>query len=329
MRAIGFEFQSDARILTLQEDIVRSFAIEGEILDPKQVRSSIARHLGMETGGVSEEERRLDGIVEMALDAAQNHSSPLTSERLFGWHSALFPNGRSGLRKIEVGDWRKPGSDPMLVVSGKMGREIVHYEAPKAKTVPKEMKRFLTWFRKETGMDPILKSAISHLWFLTIHPFEDGNGRIARAISDMLLAISEEGRPKFYSMSSKIQKERNQYYEILESSQKGNLDITSWLSWFLDCLNGSIESAEEMAASVLQRSAFWHRHSGVPMNERQIKALKWALAESREPLTSSKYAKLTHSSQDTASRDIHDLISKGILRKENAGGRSTHYSIAL
>ncbi|WP_246839026.1 Fic family protein [Leptospira wolffii] len=329
MRSIGFEQQSDTRIRALQEEIVRSFAIEGESLDPEQVRSSIARHLGIESAAIPEEEREIDGIVEMALDATENHSHPLTEERLFSWHSALFPSGRSGLKKITVADWRKPGSDPMLVVSGKMGREVVHYEAPKAKSVPKEMKRFLTWFRQETEMDSILKSAVSHFWFLTIHPFEDGNGRIARAISDMLLTRSEEGLPKFYSMSSGIQKERKQYYEILEFSQKANLDITRWISWYLDCLGRSIQFAEETVELILKKSAFWHKYSGVSLNERQIKVLKWALEGTNDPLTSSKYAKLTHSSQDTASRDIQDLISKGILKKESAGGRSTHYSPLL
>lgn len=329
MRSIGFEQQSDTRIRALQEEIVRSFAIEGESLDPEQVRSSIARHLGIESAAIPQEEREIDGIVEMALDATENHSHPLTEERLFTWHSALFPSGRSGLKKITVADWRKPGSDPMLVVSGRMGREVVHYEAPKAKSVPKEMKRFLTWFRQETEMDSILKSAVSHFWFLTIHPFEDGNGRIARAISDMLLTRSEEGLPKFYSMSSGIQKERKQYYEILEFSQKADLDITRWISWYLDCLGRSIQFAEETVELVLKKSAFWRKHSGVSLNERQIKVLKWALEGTKDPLTSSKYAKLTHSSQDTASRDIQDLISKGILKKESAGGRSTHYSTLL
>lgn len=328
MEGLGFHLQAEATLQTLTLDVLKSSEIEGEILNPDQVRSSIARRLGMDIAGLVPADRHVEGVVEMMLDATQNYQSPLSDERLFGWHAALFPTGRSGMHKIVIGNWRdNTKEDPMQVVSGPMGRERVHYQAPDAELLPGEMKAFFTWFNLGKTMDPVIKAAISHLWFVTIHPFDDGNGRIARAITDMQLARADNSNQRFYSMSAQIRKERNEYYDILESTQKGTLDITSWLNWFLGCLDRSITATDETLAAVMKKAKFWEKHlSG--LNDRQSMMLNKLLDGFDGKLTSSKWAKITKTSSDTAIRDINDLVGKGVLSKEASGGRSTSYIIA-
>jgi len=329
MEALGFPLRTEAVLKTLTEDVLKSSEIEGEKLDEEQVRSSIARRLGMDIGALAPVDRDVEGIVEMMLDATQNYAAPLTKDRLFGWHAALFPTGRSGLRKIVVGDWRKPDGDPMQVVSGPAGRERVHYEAPGSNKLDAEMDAFLEWFNDRPKTDPVLKAAIAHLWFVTIHPFEDGNGRIARAIADMALARSEASPRRFYSMSAQIRVERNAYYDILEATQKGGLDITPWLMWFLDCLDRAIAGADQTLAAVLRKARFWERLAGEAFNDRQRLLLNQLLNGFEGNLTSSKWAKIAKTSQDTASRDIDDLIRRRILVKDPGGGRSTSYSLIV
>lgn len=327
MDALGFPLQKEAILSTLTEDIIKSSEIEGEILDRDQVRSSIARRLGMEVAGLPPADRHVEGVVEMMLDATQNYKAPLTKERLFGWHAALFPTGRSNMRKITVGAWRADGDGPMQVVSGAIGHEKVHYEAPAAPLLEDEMKAFLDWYNANGDMDPVVKAAIAHLWFVTIHPFEDGNGRIARAITDMSLARSEDSSRRYYSMSAQIRLERNAYYAILERTQKGNLDITSWLQWFLSCLNKAFDGAEKILATVLRKAEFWKNHPAESFNERQRNIVNRLLDGFDGKLTSSKWAKLGRTSQDTANREIKELIARGILKQEG-GGRSTSYSLS-
>lgn len=329
MEALGFKLRAEAVLHTLTEDVLRSCEIEGEVLDEEQVRSSIARRLGIDIGALTHADRHVEGVVEMMLDATQRFDKPLTQERLFGWHAALFPTGRSGLRKITVGGWRKDKTGPMQVVSGPAGKERVHYQAPPAKRMPVEMRAFLAWFRKPPGIDPVLHAALAHLWFVTVHPFEDGNGRIARAIADMALARSEGSPQRFYSMSAQIRRERNAYYEILEATQKGTLDITPWLAWFLACLGRAFEGAEGVLASVMQKARFWETHAGASFNDRQRAMLNRLLDGFEGKLTSSKWAKIAKCSQDTALRDIDDLVKRGILEKDAAGGRSTSYLLVV
>ncbi|MGP0094708.1 MAG: Fic family protein [Xanthobacteraceae bacterium] len=328
MEALGFNLRAEATLQTLTEEVVKSSEIEGEVLDRQQVRSSIARRLGMDIGALAPTDRHVEGVVGMILDATEKYDTPLTEDRLFGWHAALFPTGRSGMAKITVGAWRKAQSDPMQVVSGPMGRERVHYEAPPAKRLKKEMKLFLDWFNSETTIDPVLKAGMAHLWFVTIHPFDDGNGRIARAIADMALARSETSAQRFYSMSAQIRKERNAYYDILEATQKGGMDITPWLTWFLACLDRAFEGAETILEAVLTKARFWEKHSGASFNDRQRSVINRLLDGFAGKLTSSKWAKLAKCSQDTALRDIDDLIRRDVLTKDAAGGRSTSYSLA-
>jgi Fic family protein len=328
MESLGFDLKSEAVLTTLTEDVLKSSEIEGETLDKDQVRSSIARRLGMDVGALSKTDRDVEGVVEMMLDATQNYTEPLTLDRLFAWHAALFPTGRSGMRKIIVGAFRDDSDGPMQVVSGPAGRERVHYEAPQADRLENEMSRFLDWFEGKMSADLVLKSALAHLWFVTIHPFEDGNGRIARAIADMVLARSEGSPQRFYSMSAQIRDERSAYYDILEATQKGELDITRWLTWFLDCLERAVENAEAVLGSVLIKARFWERIKEVPINERQRAVLNRLLDGFEGKLNTSKWAKLTKASTDTALRDITDLVDKGILRKDPGGGRSTSYSLA-
>ncbi len=327
MEALGFELQQEAELHTLIEDVLRSSEIEGEILDKEQVRSSIARRLGMDVPGLVKSDHTVEGVVEMMLDATRNFDKPLTEERLFGWHAALFPTGRSGMHKITVGDWRPAEAGPMQVVSGPIGREKVHFEAPAADRLPEEMKQFLEWFNAPYKGDLNIKAGIAHLWFVTIHPLEDGNGRTARALADMLLARAEASPHRFYSMSSQIQREHKSYYDILEKTQKGTLDITSWMAWFLDNLERAIEGSEEISAKVLQKARFWSDNANQKFNERQHKMLNRLLDGFVGKLTSSKWAKICKCSQDTASRDINDLIERGILYKEPGGGRSTSYAL--
>lgn len=325
MESLGFSLREEAVLRTLTEDIVKSSEIENEILDRNQVRSSIARRLGMDIGALLPADRNVDGVVEMMLDATQQYRSPLTADRLFGWHAALFPTGRSGMHKITVGEWRDGSRGPMQVVSGPIGREKVHFEAPEAKRIHKEMHRFLDWFNKDSHDDPVLKAALAHLWFVTIHPFEDGNGRMARAITDMLLARSENSPQRFYSMSAQIRAERSVYYDVLEATQKNGLDITIWLAWFLDCLLHAFDGAETTLAGVLAKSRFWERFQAISLNTRQRKMINLLLDGFEGKLTSTKWAKICKCSQDTAGRDIETLMRHGILVKDVAGGRSTNY----
>jgi Fic family protein len=328
MENLGFELKSEAILTTLTEDVLTSSEIEGERLDKDQVRSSIARRLGMDVGALPKADRNVEGVVEMMLDATQKFAEPLTQDRLFAWHAALFPTGRSGMRTIIVGAFRDDGDGPMQVVSGPIGRERVHYEAPKADRLEQEVSAFLDWFEDTTPADLVLKSALAHLWFVTIHPFDDGNGRIARAIADMMLARSEGSSQRFYSMSAQIRNERDAYYDILEATQKGELDITRWLAWFLDCLERALEGAEDMLGDVLAKARFWERIKSAAINERQRAVLNRLLDGFDGKLNTSKWAKLTKVSTDTALRDITDLVDKGILRKDVGGGRSTSYSLA-
>jgi Fic family protein len=281
----------------------------------------------MDVTGLPPADRRVEGVVEMMLDATQKYDEPLTKERLFGWHGALFPTGRSGLRKIIVGAWRTDAAGPMQVVSGAIGHEKVHYEAPTAPLLDDEMQAFLDWYNAEADTDPVVKAAIAHLWFVSIHPFDDGNGRIARAIADMALARSERSSQRYYSMSAQIRLQRNAYYAILERAQKGDLDITPWLQWFLDCLNKAIEGAQTILAAVLRKAAFWKKHAATPFNARQRSIVNALLDGFAGKLTSSKWATLENTSPDTALRDINDLVARGILKKNQGGGRSTSYSL--
>jgi Fic family protein len=327
MEHLGFELRGEAHLRTLTEDVVKSSEIEGEKLPPDQVRSSIARRLGMDVAGLVPADRNVEAVVEMMLDATADYQKPLTAERLFGWHASLFPTGRSGMSKINVGQWRTDENGPMQVVSGPMGREKVHYEAPPAPRLPEEMGKFLAWFEKPGDADPLLIAGLAHLWFVTIHPFDDGNGRIARAIADMALARSEGTGQRFYSMSGQIRAERNDYYNILERTQKATLDITDWQSWFLECLLKAIDGAQDTLAAVLNKAKFWERFAKQPLNERQIKVLNRLLDGFEGKLTSSKWAKIAKCSQDTAHRDITGLIERGALQKDPGGGRSTSYSL--
>ena len=328
MEALGFKFRQEAVLQTLTADVLNTSEIEGERLDAEQVRSSIARRLGMDLGALKPADRNVEGVVEMMLDATGQYDQPLTADRLFGWQAALFPAGRSGMTKINTGAWRDDSNGPMQVVSGPVGRERVHFQAPAAGKLDGEMNAFLDWFNTEVSNDPVLKAGIAHLWFVTIHPFDDGNGRIARAIADMLLARSEDSPQRFYSMSAQIREERKEYYEILESTQRGTLDITPWMSWFLDCLGGAIDGAQTTLAAVLAKARFWEGMAGTAINERQRMILNRLLDGFDGKLTTSKYAKLTRSSNDTALRDILFLLERGILVRNPEGGRSTSYGLA-
>ena len=329
MEGLGFHLRNEAMLKTLTQDVLKSSEIEGEILDKDQVRSSIARRLGMDIGALTPANRDVEGVVEMMLDATQKYDKPLTAERLFGWHASLFPTGYGGIHKITVGAWRTDESGPMQVVSGRIGKERIHYEAPKAARLDGEMKAFLDWYNAETDTDPVLKAGLAHLWFVTIHPFDDGNGRIARAIADMSLARSENSPQRFYSMSAQIRREHNAYYDQLEATQKqDDFNITPWLQWFLSCLNRAFDGAEEILASVLKKARFWETHAATEFNERQRDMLNRLLDEAFfGALNSSKWAKIEKCSADTALRDINDLLDRGILKKGAGGGRSTSYSL--
>lgn len=327
MESLGFRLREEATLATLTEDVVKTSEIEGAILDREQVRSSLARRLGIEVGTLTPADRDVEGVVEMMLDAVQFADLPLTRDRLFGWHAAMFPTGRSGLHPIRVGSWRDDSSGPMQVVSGPIGRERVHFEAPSADRLEVETSRFLDWFNGRSDVDLVLKAALAHLWFVTIHPFDDGNGRIARALADMTLARSDGCPQRFYSMSAQIRLERNEYYRILERTQKGGLDVTHWVAWFLACLGRAIEASETILAKVLAKARFWESLAGEPLNDRQRKVLNRLLDGFEGKLTSSKWASLAKCSQDTANRDINDLVRRGVLVKDPAGGRSTSYSL--
>ena len=329
MESLGFELREEAVLEILTDDIIESSAIEGEFLDPDEVRSSIARRLGLDISGLPEASRDVDGVVEMMLDATQNYEAPLTKDRLCGWHAALFPTGRTGIHRITVGDWRKDIQGPMQVVSGPIGREKVHYTAPEAKRLEPEMNRFIRWFNTENSMEPVIKSAIAHLWFVSIHPFDDGNGRIGRAIADCQLARADRTSQRFYSMSAQIMKSRKEYYTILESTQKGNLNVSQWLVWYLDRLSEALESTDGALSKVLFKARFWEIHKTTRLNERQIKMINILLGDFFGKLHSSKWAKMTNVHRDTARRDIQDLVEKGILSESSEGGRSTNYTLNL
>jgi Fic family protein len=328
MEGLGFRFKAEAVLQTLTEEVIKSSEIEGEALDRDQVRSSIARRLGMDIGALTPADRNVEGVVEMMLDATQKYAEALTAERLFAWHASLFPTGRSGMTKIAAGRWRDDKSGPMQVVSGPTGRERIHYQAPVAKLVRAEMQAFLKWFNAKSPVDDVLRAALAHLWFVTIHPFDDGNGRIARTIADIMLARSERSAQRFYSMSAQIRLDRKAYYEVLEATQKAALDVTPWLEWFLACLDRAFTRAEETLASVLKKAHFWDRHATTTFNSRQRELVNRLLNGFVGKLTSSKWAKIAKCSQDTALRDIDDLVKRGILVKDAAGGRSTSYSLA-
>lgn len=329
MEALGFELRNEASLTVLTADVVKSSAIEGQSLDPEEVRSSIARKLGLEVAGLPQPSRNVDGIVEMMLDATQNFSAELTADRLFGWHAALFPTGHSGINRIAVGQWRDDASGPMQVVSGPIGKEKVHFQAPKAEQLPEEMERFLAWFNTPSDADPVLTAGLAHFWFVTIHPFEDGNGRIARAIADMTLARADGTKDRFYSMSSQIEAERKQYYSQLEQAQRGSLDLTPWLGWFVACLGRSIDSSDERLAGVLFKARIWQTlNSQSPVNDRQRLVINRMLNGFKGFLTTSKYAKLAKCSADSALRDIQDLLKRGVLAQNPGRGRSTSYRFA-
>ncbi len=331
MQSIGFPLQQEATFTFLTQEVIKSSEIEGEFLDEAEVRSSLARHLGLEYGGqVVEVGRNVEGVVEMRLDAVQHFKDPLTQSRLFDWHAGLFPTGRSGIRKIRVGQWRDDATGPMEVLSGAMGKEKIHFRAPPASQLEQEMARFLQWFNEEKlspPLDPILKAALAHLWFLTIHPFEDGNGRIARTLSDMVLARSEGTVQRFYSLSAQIRLDRKEYYQVLEAAQKGGLEVTPWLVWLIRCLGRAMEAAQVTTEKILYKAQFWQTMATMSLHQRQRDMLNRLLDGFTGALTSSKWAQLTKCSQDTALRDLRDLVEKGILVQSPAGGRSTHYSL--
>ena len=327
MESLGFSSREEAVLRTLTLDVLKSSEIEGEIFDAEQVRSSIARKLGMDIGALAPTDRFVDGVVEILLDATQNYALPLSADRLFGWQAALFPTGRSGMYKIALGNWRDGAKGPMQVVSGALGRQKVHFEAPPSEKVPAEMDLFIAWFNSNNEVDPVLKAALAHLWFITVHPFEDGNGRVARAIADLQLTRSDDNPQRFYSMSAQIQLERGRYYDILEKTQRGDLDITEWLLWFLSCLDRALSATKTTLNAVLTKDRYWVLFAEKGISDRQRLMLNKLLDGFEGKLNTSKWAKITKVSKDTALRDIQNLLDQGVLEKENSGGRSTNYRL--
>ncbi|MFZ5952481.1 MAG: Fic family protein [Candidatus Rifleibacteriota bacterium] len=327
MSALGFELKNQANLEILTQDVLNSNEIEGETLDKNQVRSSIARRLGLEVSGLVASDRNVDSVVEVMIDATKNFDKPLTKERVLGWHNTLFPSGYSGMYKIQVGKFRDGNSGPMEVISGPFGKEKVHFQAPSAELLENEMNLFLTWFNGEQKIDLVIKSALAHLWFVTLHPFDDGNGRIARALADMILARSDGQSFRFYSMSSQIKIERKKYFEALEKTQKSSLDISDWLEWFLSCLLNAIKASESILEKIVFKHDFWLKNSSKLENERQQKMINMLLDGFEGKLTSSKWAKICKCSQDTALRDIKALLEKQILKKLTGGSRSTAYDL--
>lgn len=329
MTALGLEVQAATSLDMVTDDIIKSCEIEGMILNSQSVRSSVARHLGIPTEGLPESDHYTEGVVQIMIDAVQQSQKPLDAERLFGWHSAMFPTGRSGLYKITVGNWRQ-GEEPLQVVSGAMGNEVVHYEAPSSEVVPQMMDDFLSWVEnQETAIDPILKAGIAHLWFVAIHPFDDGNGRLTRTITDMLMVRADGLSHRFYSMSKTICKNKKEYYAILEKTTVGNTDITEWLLWFLDTLLISIKDSIKTSEKTIRKMQFWQRHRNVPMNERQVKMVNMLWDGFEGNLTNARWAKITKTSSSTALRDIQELVSLGVLNVAESGGRSTHYILSI
>jgi Fic family protein len=327
MHDLGMNLRDHAALRVLTEDVLKTSEIEGESLNPDSVRSSIARRLGLDIGALAPADRHVDGVVDMVLDAIQNHQSELTSKRLQSWHAAMFPTGYSGLSKIRVGQWRNDAQGAMQVVSGAMNRQTVHYEAPPAHQLRSEMTSFTRWFNADDEGDPVIKAGLAHLWFVTIHPFDDGNGRIARAVGDMALARAEGSVQRYYSLSAQIQRERKSYYEQLEATQKGDLDVTPWLDWFLSCLLRALQGADQLLVSVLNKARYWHAWAGTPMNARQVKLLNKMLDGLEGKLTTSKWAAIGKCSQDTALRDIAELLERQVLMRSEASGRSTSYEL--
>ncbi len=327
MEALGLGSRQEAHLQTLTSDVIKSSEIEGEHLDVAQVRSSIARRLGLDIGGLVAADRHVEGVVELMLDATRNYDKPLDEERLFAWHAALFPTGRSGMSRITVGAWRDDSGGPMQVVSGPMGQERVHFEAMPARRIAMEMSAFCSWFNAKSDTDEVLKAAIAHLWFVTIHPFDDGNGRIARAIADMALARSENSPQRFYSMSAQIRQERSAYYAMLERTEVATMDVTPWMEWFVACLGRAIDAAQLTLAGVRAKARFWERLQGLPLNARQTAIVNRLLDGFEGKLTTSKYATIAKCSQDTALRDILQLVDYGILMRGPERGRSTGYSL--
>jgi Fic family protein len=327
MEALGLRTQQETLLKTLTEDVLKSSEIEGEFLDRNQIRSSVARRLGLNVGGLCNSDRNIEGIVEMMLDASTNFHEPLTAERLFAWHASLFPAGRSGMRRIAVGRWRDDSSGPMQVVSGPIGRERVHYQAPSAARIDAEMAAFLAWFHGPNDTDWVMKAALAHLWLVTIHPFDDGNGRIARAVADLALARSEQSSQRFYSMSAKIREERDAYYSVLEQTQQATMDVTPWLEWFFDCMARAISDAQQTLSAILEKTRFWERASQFRLNDRHRLVLNRLMEGFEGKLTTGKWAKLAKCSHDTALRDIEALAGWGLLARSAEGGRSTSYAL--
>lgn len=325
---IGLGLRDQASLTTLTDDVVKTSAIEGDVLDVDSVRSSIARRLGLDIGVLAPVDRHVEGVVEMALDATGHAAEPLSAERLFGWHAALFPTGHSGLVRIKIGQWRDDATGPMQVVSGPHQRQRVHYQAPPADRLQEEMQRFLDWANADSGEPLLVKAALAHLWFVTVHPFEDGNGRIARAIGDLFLTRADGNAQRFYSLSAQIQRSRKHYYEALEQAQKNTLDVTAWLAWFLDTLRQAIDSAQSTLDAVLYKARFWHRWAGTPMNARQAKLIDRLLGGFEGQLTTGKWSRIAKCSADTALRDINELVALGLLQKTEGRGRSTGYELA-
>lgn len=328
MHDLGLDLRDQAALRVLTEDVLKTSEIEGETLNAESVRSSIARRLGVDSGALAPADRHVDGLVDMVLDATQQHAAPLTAQRLFGWHAALFPTGHSGLAKIRVGQWRDDAQGPMQVVSGPLHRQRVHVEAPAADRLDAEMGAFLNWFNRSEQDNAVIKAGLAHLWFVTLHPFEDGNGRMARAVGDMVLAGAQQSTQRFYSLSAQMQRERKDYYDLLEATQKGGLEVTDWLEWFLGCLLRAIQGADETLAQTLAKARFWQQWAGVPLNDRQIKLINRLLDDFDGKLSSSKWAAIAKCSQDTALRDISELLTLGVLMKSAASGRSTSYELA-
>ena len=327
MAELGLAQREQATLLALTQEVVKTSEIEGERLNLETVRSSIARRLGVDIGALAPADRHVDGVVDMVLDATGRFDAPLTVERLLGWHAALFPTGYSGMARIRIGAWRDDATEPMQVVSGPIGRQKVHFEAPPAPTLAAQTQTFLQWFNAEAVGDALIKAGVAHLWLVTLHPFDDGNGRISRAAGDMALARAEGSSQRFYSLSAQIQRERKDYYDQLEATQKGTLDVTPWLAWFLGCLLRAVQGANDTLTTVLGKAQFWQRWAGTPLNERQIKLINRLLDGFEGKLTTAKWAAIAKCSTDTALRDINDLLARGVLRKLEGGGRSTGYEL--
>jgi Fic family protein len=327
MQDLGFELNAQASLSVLTEDVLRTSEIEGERLNAYAVRSSVARRLGVDIGALAPPDRQVDGVVEVVLDATRDYSAPLTRDRLFRWHAALFPIGYSGMSRIIVGGWRDDSAGPMEVVSGPVEKRRVHFRAPPAAQVDGEVARFLAWFEAAGGMNPLIRAGLSHLWLVTIHPFDDGNGRIARAVGDMALARAESQSARYYSLSAQIQRQRADYYDMLERTQRGTLDVSDWLEWFFSCLLRAVDHSEATLEGVLARARFWQRWAGAPLNPRQIKLINRLLDGFEGKLTSAKWAAIAKCSPDTALRDINDLTALGILQRLPGGGRSTAYGL--